>query len=1027
MSQILNSIRVTGFIAPSDSTDVYATHDSVYGRGGFTEVADLTERDAITDDRRREGKCVYVTADQQTYQLVGGIANSNWQIFGNAAATLGSYVKTVNSISGDVVLLGGNGIDITGLTISVSADYALNSTVHDASASLYTLVGDVSATLQSEIASVSGSLAGDLAAVSASLYAIDVSTSGNLYTIVGDVSSALYTLTGGTSALLQLEINNLTTATVDASSTLYSLIHDVSGNLYSVTYDVSSALYALTGVTSAALHAESVALSSTLYSTIYDVSSALYSVTYDVSSALYALNVSTSGNLHAETVAASSALYALVDGTSAALYAIDVATSGALTTLVMDVSAAVDGNYVHRTGNVNEQVFGAKDFINNTLFAAAVTICGDLYVAGSTTTVESSSVNVADRIITVNYGEPGVGVTHLYAGIEVDRGTGNPYYMVFDETRDAFVVGTPGGPLTDAASTLAELQVVATREDAPIDKAVAFWRPEDGVTSGGSEFVTDGGLLYNQATQTLSAAHIFYNPAAPGNWTSAPVEVSVALDDLAFGLVAAGSDLAAVSGALQSEMVAVSGALYTIIYDVSGALHTDLVGVSGALQSEMNAVSGALYTTIYDVSGGLYSTIYNVSGGLYTTIYDVSGALYTLTGGTSAVLQSEINYLTTATVDASSTLYSLIASTSGYLQSEMVTVSGALYTTVYDVSSALYTLTGGTSAVLHQEILDLTTATVDASSTLYALIASTSGNLQSEMVAVSGATVTLISDTSAALYAIDVSTSGNLYNLIQSTSGALYSIDVSTSGNLYTIISDVSGAFAGSVGSLSGAIDDLATRVTTLEVSANNHEVRIDNLETAVATIDNSLAVIMQGSVACNTSNYKYSIVHPSLDIASSFPMISLTVPTSSSVLYIQGVTNRSATGFDIVLSDVTDTTGYAINWTLPLSGSAVVVRAYGVASTTQAGGSYAPNAGANDSFELNYTGAVTINQPTSMADGQTINIIANSTAGGSSLTWVGYKFSGGSAPAATVSGTDIYTLLKKGSNYFVSYTQALG
>jgi hypothetical protein len=137
--------------------------------------------------------------------------------------------------------------------------------------------------------------------------------------------------------------------------------------------------------------------------------------------------------------------------------------------------------------------------------------------------------------------------------------------------------------------------------------------------------------------------------------------------------------------------------------------------------------------------------------------------------------------------------------------------------------------------------------------------------------------------------------------------------------------------------------------------------------------------------------------------------------------LYIQGVTNRTTTGFDVVLSDVPDTTGYAINWTLPLSGSAVVVRAYGVSSTTISAASYSPNAGANDTFELNYSGACTVTVPTSMADGQTINIIANGAAG-STLDWTGYMFAGGK-PTATADGTDVFTILKKGSLYFVTYS----
>ena len=78
MTTYPGSVRVTGFIAPSDTSDTYATHDSRFSLGGGHEVADHTERDAIPDDRRREGLSCYTANDKITWQLQGGIANSNW-------------------------------------------------------------------------------------------------------------------------------------------------------------------------------------------------------------------------------------------------------------------------------------------------------------------------------------------------------------------------------------------------------------------------------------------------------------------------------------------------------------------------------------------------------------------------------------------------------------------------------------------------------------------------------------------------------------------------------------------------------------------------------------------------------------------------------------------------------------------------------------------------------------------------------------------------------------------------------------
>ena len=79
MTGYAGGVRFTGFVAPSDTTDTYAVTDSRFNLGGAHEVADHTERDAITADRRREGMTCYTANDQTTWTLVGGITNSNWQ------------------------------------------------------------------------------------------------------------------------------------------------------------------------------------------------------------------------------------------------------------------------------------------------------------------------------------------------------------------------------------------------------------------------------------------------------------------------------------------------------------------------------------------------------------------------------------------------------------------------------------------------------------------------------------------------------------------------------------------------------------------------------------------------------------------------------------------------------------------------------------------------------------------------------------------------------------------------------------
>lgn len=78
MAKYLGGVAVSGYIAPSDTLDVYATHKAQFGQGGYRTAIDIAARDAITPLRREEGMVVYVLADKKEYRLEGGTANTNW-------------------------------------------------------------------------------------------------------------------------------------------------------------------------------------------------------------------------------------------------------------------------------------------------------------------------------------------------------------------------------------------------------------------------------------------------------------------------------------------------------------------------------------------------------------------------------------------------------------------------------------------------------------------------------------------------------------------------------------------------------------------------------------------------------------------------------------------------------------------------------------------------------------------------------------------------------------------------------------
>ena len=78
MAKYPGGVTVSGYIAPSDTLDTYATHKAKFGQGGYRSVLDITERDLITDIRREIGMVAYVISEDKEYRLVGGIENINW-------------------------------------------------------------------------------------------------------------------------------------------------------------------------------------------------------------------------------------------------------------------------------------------------------------------------------------------------------------------------------------------------------------------------------------------------------------------------------------------------------------------------------------------------------------------------------------------------------------------------------------------------------------------------------------------------------------------------------------------------------------------------------------------------------------------------------------------------------------------------------------------------------------------------------------------------------------------------------------
>lgn len=77
---IIGTTTVPAKIAPSSDLDVYPTHDEKYGLGGYRAVATISDRNAITQERRSHGMKVFVTSTSTEYVLGAGLLDSDWKV-----------------------------------------------------------------------------------------------------------------------------------------------------------------------------------------------------------------------------------------------------------------------------------------------------------------------------------------------------------------------------------------------------------------------------------------------------------------------------------------------------------------------------------------------------------------------------------------------------------------------------------------------------------------------------------------------------------------------------------------------------------------------------------------------------------------------------------------------------------------------------------------------------------------------------------------------------------------------------------
>ena len=104
----------------------------------------------------------------------------------------------------------------------------------------------------------------------------------------------------------------------------------------------------------------------------------------------------------------------------------------------MSTHKRVNGDYAISTVVASDNV---------SITTHTVTITGNLNVAGTQTTVNSTDTDIADRLIVLNKGESGAGVTGNISGIQVDRGSSTDAIIAYVESVDAWHLDQGNGTL----------------------------------------------------------------------------------------------------------------------------------------------------------------------------------------------------------------------------------------------------------------------------------------------------------------------------------------------------------------------------------------------------------------------------------------------------------------------------------------------------------------------------------------------------------------------------------------------------
>ena len=107
---------------------------------------------------------------------------------------------------------------------------------------------------------------------------------------------------------------------------------------------------------------------------------------------------------------------------------------------------------------------------------------GNLTVSGTTTTLNTTDLNIEDNIIVLNSGETSAGVTSGSAGIEIERGTSTNAQWIFNESVDRWKTNSTFGIETAGLIYQSNTAPTIQQNETGVTNSPTWWQVADGGT-----------------------------------------------------------------------------------------------------------------------------------------------------------------------------------------------------------------------------------------------------------------------------------------------------------------------------------------------------------------------------------------------------------------------------------------------------------------------------------------------------------------------------------------------------------------